>query len=170
MRSMRAVWGSLLFTVLVPGTVAGFLPLWISGWHFENALPPTALWRVLGVLLIAAGLPILLGAIYRFAVEGLGTPAPVAPTAHLVVGGPNRFVRNPMYLAVVSMVLGQALLFGRVDLLWYAVIIAVGQALFVRFYEEPTLLGQFGAEYERYRAAVPAWVPRRTPWTPQSPA
>ncbi|MEV6772348.1 isoprenylcysteine carboxylmethyltransferase family protein [Nocardia sp. NPDC051030] len=166
MKSLRPILGSLLFTIVVPGTVAGLLPLWISGWRIEHELIPTQTLRVIGVVLILAGLPILLGAIYRFAVEGLGTPAPIAPTRHLVVGGPNRYVRNPMYLAVVSMALGQALLFSQFALLWYAVLIAVGQALFVRFYEEPTLHRQFGADYDEYRQAVPAWIPRRTPWKP----
>lgn len=160
----RAAWGSLLFTVLVPGSVAGLIPLLISRWHVAHDFPIATPLRVLGVLLILAGLPILLGAIYRFAIEGRGTPAPVAPTRQLAVGGPNRYVRNPMYLAVVSIILGQALLLGRSDLLWYGVIVAIGQALFVRLYEEPTLHRQFGDDYDRYRAEVRAWLPRPTPW------
>ncbi|APA99442.1 methyltransferase family protein [Nocardia seriolae] len=160
----RAAWGSLLFTILVPGTVAGLIPLLISRWQVAHDLSPEGPLRVLGAVLIVAGLPMLLGAIYRFASEGRGTPAPIAPTRQLVIGGPNRYVRNPMYMAVVSIILGQALLLGRTDLLWYGLIVAIGQALFVHFYEEPTLHRQFGDDYDRYRAAVRAWIPRRTPW------
>lgn len=163
MGRLRSILGSTLFAIVVPGTVAGLLPWLITGWHSTHA--PAAL-RLVGVALIVLGLPVLLDAIYRFAVEGLGTPAPIAPTRHLVVGGPNRFVRNPMYLAVVAIVFGQALLLGQWSLAWYGLIIAAGQALFVRFYEEPTLQRAFGAEYERYRAAVRPWVPRLTPWHP----
>ena len=97
-------------------------------------------------------------------VEGLGTPAPVAPTERLVVGGLYRYVRNPMYLAVAATIVGQALLLGRPILLLYAGAFAVTVAAFVHWYEEPTLRRQFGDDYERYRHAVPAWWPRRTPW------
>ncbi|AYF73737.1 isoprenylcysteine carboxylmethyltransferase family protein [Nocardia yunnanensis] len=160
----RAAWGSLLFTVVVPGTVAGLLPLLISRWRVAHELWPAIPLRVLGGLLIVASLPILIGAIVRFAVEGRGTPAPIAPTRQLVVGGPNRYVRNPMYLAVVSIVLGQGLLLGRTDLLWYGLLVALGQAAFVHFYEEPTLRRQFGDDYDRYRDGVRAWIPRLRPW------
>jgi protein-S-isoprenylcysteine O-methyltransferase Ste14 len=107
---------------------------------------------------------VLVHAFARFVVEGLGTPAPVAPTEQLVVGGIYRFVRNPMYLAVVAAVVGQALLLGRVVLLAYAVVLGVVFAAFVRLYEEPTLRRQFGDDYSRYRRAVPAWRPRLRPW------
>ncbi|MGX1804428.1 methyltransferase family protein [Nocardia sp. NPDC055321] len=165
-QSARARWGSLLFTVIVPGTVAGLVPFLISRWRIDHDLQPEGVWQLIGVLLIFAGLPVLLAAIHRFATEGVGTPAPVAPTAHLVVGGPNRFVRNPMYLSVVLLIIGQAFLFGDTALLWYGALVAAAQALFVRFYEEPSLHRRFGADYDRYRAGVPAWIPRRTPWQP----
>ena len=100
----------------------------------------------------------------RFVVEGFGTPAPVAPTERLVVGGPYRYVRNPMYLAVGATIVGQALLLGRPILLLYAAAFAVVVLAFVRGYEEPTLAQQFGAEYEDYRRAVPGWRPRLRPW------
>ncbi|WP_405485368.1 methyltransferase family protein [Nocardia sp. NBC_00511] len=166
MRRSRAAWGSALFTIVVPGTVAGLIPWLISGWHVEHELSHVVVIPVAGVVLIVAGLPVLLQAIYRFAAEGSGTPAPVAPTQRLVVGGPNRFVRNPMYLAVVSIIIGQALLLGQAAVLWYGLVVALGQALFVRFYEEPALSRRFGSDYDDYRAAVPAWLPRLTPWTP----
>lgn len=166
----KAVWGSLIFTILVPGTVAILIPILLTGWHRRSDLTPATPLRFLGLFLFFAGLLILLAAIRRFATEGRGTPAPIAPTAHLVVGGPNRYVRNPMYLAVVSLILGQALLLSQSPLLWYGVIVALAQAAFVHLYEEPTLRKQFGAEYDDYRRNVPAWIPRRTPWSPAAKA
>ena len=108
----------------------------------------------------------LLDAFARFVREGRGTPAPVAPTERLVVGGLYRHVRNPMYLAVEAAILGQALLLGRSVLLAYAGVIGVAFWAFVRLYEEPTLARRYGEEYEAYRRAVPAWWPRLRPWRP----
>src|SRR5688500_4521977 len=138
--------------------MAGVVPWALTGWETGGdwSLPL----RLAGVALIAAGGVFLVHAFARFVVEGLGTPAPVAPTRHLVVGGVYRYVRNPMYLAVAATILGQALLLGRpVLLLWLAVFLAAVVA-FVRGYEEPTLRRTFGAEYEAYRRAVPGWWPR----------
>jgi protein-S-isoprenylcysteine O-methyltransferase Ste14 len=104
-------------------------------------------------------LPLSLGIRAR----GRGTPAPIAPTEHLVVGGPFRWVRNPGYVAVVSLVVGQALVFGSGAVLAYAAVLAVGFHLFVVLYEEPTLRRQFGEEYEAYCREVPRWFPRRQP-------
>ncbi|HEY3140422.1 MAG TPA: isoprenylcysteine carboxylmethyltransferase family protein, partial [Acidimicrobiales bacterium] len=109
---------------------------------------------------------VLLHAFVRFVVEGVGTPAPVAPTEHLVVGGLYRYVRNPMYLAVLAAILGQALVLGRLVLVPYAAVVAAAFVAFVRGYEEPTLAWQFGDRYQAYRAAVPGWWPRRHPWRP----
>ena len=97
---------------------------------------------------------VLVRAFARFVVEGGGTPAPVAPTERLVVGGDYRFVRNPMYLAVVTAVLGQAMIFGSLALLLYALAVWAIMAAFVRWYEEPLLLERYGDEYQRYRQAV----------------
>jgi len=119
---------------------------------------------VLGVLLIAAGLPVLLDSFARFALQGLGTPAPVLPPRHLVVTGFFRRVRNPMYVAIISMILGQGLLFGSAGVLLYGVLAWVCFHTFVRFYEEPTLRRRFGPEYEEFCANVPRWIPRLRPW------
>jgi protein-S-isoprenylcysteine O-methyltransferase Ste14 len=81
-----------------------------------------------------------------------------------VVGGLYRYVRNPMYLAVVAVVVGQALLLGRLELLLHAAALVVAFVAFVRWYEEPTLRRRFGAGYEAYSRAVPAWGPRGRPW------
>src|SRR5262249_61441980 len=141
----------------------GFGPVWLTGWESR----PAADWwlpaRVLGIALIAAGGAVLVTAFARFVLEGAGTPAPVAPPEHLVVGGLYRYVRNPMYLAVVAMILGQALLLGQLDLLWYAAVTAAAMVTFVAAYEQPTLSERYGAEYDEYRAAVPGWWPRLHP-------
>jgi protein-S-isoprenylcysteine O-methyltransferase Ste14 len=164
MRKTRAAVGSLVFLVLVPGVVAGLVPWWLTGWQVQQPFPYWLPLRVGGAILLAAGGVVLLQAFLRFVVEGLGTPAPVAPTERLVIGGLYRYVRNPMYLAVAAMIVGQALVLGQPILLLYAGAFAVAVAAFVHWYEEPTLRRQFGEQYEAYRRAVPAWWPRREPW------
>jgi protein-S-isoprenylcysteine O-methyltransferase Ste14 len=146
-----------------PGVVGGLIPYWISGgWHASGA--PFAL-QVAGAALLVAGLAVLAHTVIRFAVEGLGTPFPAAPTENLVVGGLYRYVRNPMYLAVIAIIVGQAAILGRPSLLVYAAIIWVIVAGFVRFYEEPTLFDKYGEQYAAYRRAVRGWWPRATPWS-----
>ena len=164
-RQRDATWfpaiGTTVFVLLVPGTVVGIVPYLLSRWVIG---PPFFGWPVvrwLGVVLILAAAPIFLDFVIRFAREGRGTPAPIAPTRHLVVGGSFRYVRNPGYVAVVSLLLGQALLFGSGGLVVYAAVIATAFHLFVVLYEEPTLRRQFGAEYEAYCRRVPRWLPRR---------
>jgi protein-S-isoprenylcysteine O-methyltransferase Ste14 len=147
--------------VLVPGTVAGLIPWLLTGWEANDPWPPL---QVVGVALIIAGVGVLLHAFLRFVVEGVGTPAPIAPTQRLVVGGLYRYVRNPMYLAVGATIVGQALALARPVLLAYAAVFGVTVYTFVRLYEEPTLRQQFGEQYEEYRQAVPGWWPRRRPW------
>ncbi len=154
----RAAAGSLLFLVVAPGTVAGLIPWWLTGWE---ALPFWLPARILGVALIAAGVVVLLSAFVRFVAEGVGTPAPVAPPERLVVGGLYRYVRNPMYLAVTATIVGQALALGQVVLLVYVACFALVVYAFVRWYEEPTLRRRFGDQYEEYRRSVPGWWPRR---------
>ena len=116
--------------------------------------------------MLVAGLIVLVQAFVRFVVEGFGTPAPVAAPERLVVGGVYRYVRNPMYVAILAAIVGQALILGRFGLLLYATVLWLITAAFVRFYEEPTLARRFGADYEAYRRAVPAWWPRLRPWKP----
>lgn len=162
MQKLRAALGSVVFLLVAPGVVTGLGPWWIT--HWESTGPPLVV-RVLGGLLVAVALVVLLHAFVSFVVEGLGTPAPVAPTEHLVVGGLYRFVRNPMYVAVVSVILGQALLLGRWSLVVYGLVIGLVQAAFVRLHEEPALLRRYGAGYADYRRGVPAWLPRPRPWS-----
>jgi protein-S-isoprenylcysteine O-methyltransferase Ste14 len=165
-RTASAALGSLVFLVVVPGVVAGLVPWLLTDWEVGEPAPHWLPIRLAGMLLIAGGALVLLHAFARFVVEGLGTPAPVAPTERLVVGGPYRYVRNPMYLAVGATIVGQALVLGRLVLLAYAAFFAVAVVAFVHLYEEPTLSGQFGAEYEAYRSGVPGWWPRRRAWRP----
>ena len=166
---MRRAWaavGSAVFFALAPGVVAGVVPWLLTGWEARD-LPAWALpLRAAGVVLVVAGAGVLVHAFARFVAEGLGTPAPVAPTQELVVGGLYRYVRNPMYLAVLAVIVGQALALGRLVLLPYAAVMAAAFVSFVHLYEEPTLTEQFGARYQAYRRAVPGWWPRRHPWRP----
>ena len=163
-RKLPAVIGSLIFLVVAPGTLAGYVPWAISRWR---VLPPFLGFppiRYLGVLLMCLGAPVLLDSFARFALQGFGTPAPIFPPDRLVVFGWYRYVRNPMYVAVTSLIIGQALLFGDLRVLAYAAVVWLGFHLFVLLYEEPALRSQFRADYERFCAAVPRWVPRLTPW------
>src|SRR3954470_16930271 len=150
--------GSLVFAVAQPGVMAGLIPYWITG-GWDASDPPLAL-QIAGALLLVAGLGVLAHTVIRFAVEGLGTPFPAAPTEHLVVGGLYRHVRNPMYLAVIAVVLGQAGILGRWVLIAYAAVFWAVVASFVKLYEEPTLAERYGAQYDAYRAAVRGWWPR----------
>jgi protein-S-isoprenylcysteine O-methyltransferase Ste14 len=162
MRLRSAALGSALFFALAPGVVVGLAPWWITRWEVQAAPLPV---RLLGGLLLVVALPVLVSAFVRFVRDGLGTPAPVAPTERLVVTGAYRYVRNPMYVAVVSAIVGQGLLLGQAVLLGYAGLILALVFAFVRLYEEPVLRRQFGVEYEAYRRAVPGWVPRLRPWS-----
>jgi protein-S-isoprenylcysteine O-methyltransferase Ste14 len=161
-RSGAAI-GSIAFAIGQPGVVAGIVPYLLTpGWTSDGA--PFAL-QVVGVALLAIGLAVLVLTIGRFVVEGLGTPFPTAPTKNLVVGGLYRYVRNPINLGVLAVILGQAAILASVILLEYAVVIWLVDASFVRFYEEPTLLNEYGEQYTAYRRAVRAWLPRFPPWT-----
>ena len=157
-----AVAKTLLFTALVPGSVAGIVP-WLI--RRDSAL------AVRGAELEAAAVVIVLGiaiylytAFWSFAAIGGGTPAPIAPTKILVVQGLHRFVRNPMYIGVGLIVGGQAWLFHSLPLAVYLAFMLAAAHLFVLFYEEPTLRKMFGTEYEEYCRNVRRWVPRVRPW------
>jgi protein-S-isoprenylcysteine O-methyltransferase Ste14 len=166
MRRPTAAVGSAVFFLAAPGMVAGLIPWLLTRWQARELLPYWAPMRVLGGILLVAGLIALIRAFVRFVMEGLGTPAPIAAPERLVVGGVYRYVRNPMYVAVLAVIVGQALLLGRLGLLLYAAAAWLLVAVFVRWYEEPTLTRRFGEDYEAYRRAVPAWWPRLRPWEP----
>jgi protein-S-isoprenylcysteine O-methyltransferase Ste14 len=160
---VRAWVGTLVFLVVTPGVVAGLIPGLISGWRIAWTGAWLAAVAVAAALLLLSGVALLLDAFARFA-RADGTPAPPAPTAHLVVVGPYRYVRNPMYLAVLAIILGQALLFGSWGLVVYAGIVLLMVVLFVLGYEQPTLERDYGEEYREYRRHVRGWIPRVRPW------
>jgi protein-S-isoprenylcysteine O-methyltransferase Ste14 len=162
-RKVLAIIGSAVFLVIAPGFVAGLVPWWISRWRLAVPFLEMPLFRFAGGMLLTLGVIGLLDSFVRFAVQGVGTPAPVFPTRHLVVTGLYRYVRNPMYLAVVSAILGQGLIFGNITLLEYGGLVWLLFHLFVLVYEEPTLRASFGSEYKVYCAEVPRWIPRFTP-------
>jgi protein-S-isoprenylcysteine O-methyltransferase Ste14 len=156
--------GTGLFLLLAPGTVAGLVPWWITRWRMQPPQLGFSGFRVIGALMIAAGIAVVLDSFARFALQGLGTPAPILPTRHLVVSGLYQYVRNPMYVGVLGIILGQGLLFGDARLFAYGILLWLGVHVFVVGYEEPTLRRSFGAEYEAFRHNVPRWIPRLSPW------
>jgi protein-S-isoprenylcysteine O-methyltransferase Ste14 len=132
MRRPTAALGSAVFFLVGPGTVVGLIPWLLAGWLVRQPVPYWAPMRVLGVILLGAGLIVLVQAFVRFIVEGLGTPAPIAAPERLVVGGLYRYVRNPMYVAILAALVGQALLLGQLGLLLYAAVLWLISAVFVR--------------------------------------
>lgn len=169
-RSMRSrpmsLLASALFLVLAPGTVAVYVPWVITRWRPGSLPLYIDIVRAVGVVLAIAGISVLLEAFWRFAWIGRGSPAPVLPTNTLVVSGFYRFVRNPMYVSVVAIVLAQAAWFWRWELVVYAALLLTLFHLFVLVYEEPTLAARYGDSYKRYRRHVRRWIPRLRPWNP----
>ena len=146
-----------IFTVLVPGTVAILIPRWLLGGF---ARPENGALTWLGGLLFALGAATYFRCAWEFAAQGLGTPAPIAPTKFLVTTALHRHVRNPMYLGVALSIVGEAALFRSLHVLVYAAVMLTIAHIFVVLYEEPTLARQFGESYEEYRRSVPRWIPR----------
>jgi protein-S-isoprenylcysteine O-methyltransferase Ste14 len=160
-RNLGALLKTAIFTIFVPGTVAGYLP-----WTLKGGAPAAArgIEEGAAISVIAIGIAIYLyTAFWGFALIGGGTPAPIAPTRILVVKGLHRYVRNPMYIGLALVIAGQAWLFHSRHIAIYLGCVLVIVNFFVLFYEEPTLRKQFGEEYERYRASVPRWIPRFRP-------
>jgi protein-S-isoprenylcysteine O-methyltransferase Ste14 len=152
---------TLLFTIVVPGTVVVLVPRWLM--RGEGALHGGWLGAA-GALLLICGAALYLRCAWDFAMRGRGTPAPIDPPRELVVAGVYRYVRNPMYIGVLSMLVGEAVLYRADVLLGYAAALFLAFHLFVVAYEEPTLRRKFGASHERYCASVPRWLPRLRPW------
>lgn len=166
MNRIAALAGSALFFVIAPGTLTILLPYAFTGFQLAPAFLDSEALRLFGAALTVVGFVPLIESFLRFALKGLGTPAPIAPPVKLVVSGFYRHVRNPMYVGVITAVTGEALFFASRALLWEVLFVALGFHIFVLLFEEPTLARQFGTEYETYRANVPRWLPRLTPWTP----
>lgn len=159
----RAALGTAAFAA-VPATAVVLIPWVLTRWQVRRPVPGGVSAQALGAALTAAGAAAVADSFVRFAVEGVGTPAPIAPARNLVVSGMYRFVRNPIYLGVAAALAGQGLLLGQPRLLACGGIVLVQAAVFVSFYEEPELARTFGDEYEEYRRNVPGWIPRLRPW------
>jgi protein-S-isoprenylcysteine O-methyltransferase Ste14 len=153
---------TLIFTILVPGTVAVLIPYRLASSTATRGTVPLGSFRYFGLALIAAGILIYLWCACDFAFAGKGTPAPIDPPKELVIRGLYKHVRNPMYVGVLSLVLGQALIFEALALFVYAGFLFLAFNLFVLFYEEPALTRKFGEAYRSYCKAVPRWIPRPT--------
>jgi protein-S-isoprenylcysteine O-methyltransferase Ste14 len=159
MKRPAAVLASVVHFAAAPGVVVGVVPWLLTGWHPADPGWPLPV-RIAGAILLAVGVCVLVAEFARFVREGEGSPAPPAPTRVLVTGGLYAHVRNPMYLAVVGAIVGQAALLGRPGLLVYAASVALVCAAFVHLYEEPTLARTYQEQYDRYREDVPRWLPR----------
>jgi protein-S-isoprenylcysteine O-methyltransferase Ste14 len=151
---------SLFFTIVVPGTVTVLIPYLILSRRPSTLQSWTPLHAV-SVLIMAIGAAILFWCIWDFAAKGRGTLAPVDPPKELVVTGLYRYVRNPMYLGVLLILLGEVAFFRSLALLQYTAIWFIIVNLFVLLYEEPALSGRFGDSYDRYRRTVNRWLPTR---------
>lgn len=158
---MRLFLKNLLFTVIVPGTVAVIVPIWMAGGCAALRATPRGPGPLLAAPLLLAGAAIYLGCVWDFATKGRGTPAPIDAPKRLVVAGLYRYVRNPMYLGVLSLIGGWALFFRSWVIFLYGCALGLAFHLFVIFYEEPHLRAVFGSSYERYCRAVRRWIPGR---------
>jgi protein-S-isoprenylcysteine O-methyltransferase Ste14 len=161
--AISGAWG-----VALGGTFGCLLPYLLGDWRLHQPLPHWVVAQVAGGILIAAGLVPIVASFAAF-VQAQGTPVPVASPPRLVVRGFYRYVRNPIYVGFLIVLVGQALLFGSRSLVEYAAVAWCIGAAAVRWYEEPTLARKFGSEYQAYRAAVRAWIPRLRPWDPGMP-
>jgi protein-S-isoprenylcysteine O-methyltransferase Ste14 len=156
-RTLSLLVRNLVFTVVVAGLGGAWVPWWILTRNGRTATP--AAWAAVPV--IAAGIALYVWCVWNFAAVGRGTPGPWDAPSRVVAAGPYRWVRNPIYLAALLIVLGEAWLFLSLALLAYAGAMAVLFHLFVVGYEEPTLRRRFGSAYLEYQRTVPRWVPRR---------
>ena len=145
------------FVLLLPGTVAGYVPLLILRAANRLHIPALSISSMAASGLAVVGAAVLLRCVWDFFATGRGTLAPVDPPRHLVVCGLYRYTRNPMYNGVLTLLLGEAWFFGCTSLITYAVWVLVGFHLFVILYEEPTLTAQFNGSYQAYRRSVPRW-------------
>jgi protein-S-isoprenylcysteine O-methyltransferase Ste14 len=159
----RAVLGTAAFAA-APATALGVVPWLLTRWQVRHPVPGGVPAQALGGVLAAAGAAVVAHSFVRFAVEGVGTPAPVAPTRNLVVSGMYAYVRNPIYLALAAALAGEGLLLGQPKLLACGGLVLLPAAVFVRLYEEPKLARTFGSGYEEYLRNVPGWIPRLRPW------
>jgi protein-S-isoprenylcysteine O-methyltransferase Ste14 len=148
----------VVFTVLVPGTVVVAIPYSLLR---EHPAPRPGLSGLLGLLPLTLGVCVYLWCAWDFACAGRGTPAPIDPPRMLVVRGLYRVVRNPMYVGVLLILIGESMFFSSLAILRYTLVVWLMFHLFIVLYEEPTLRKKFGAAYEEYRRNVSRWIPHR---------
>jgi protein-S-isoprenylcysteine O-methyltransferase Ste14 len=156
-RALVPILNTILFTIFVPGTVAGYIPYRLAD-RFSHRTSGPLEW--LGIVVIALGTAIYFRCAWEFAVRGLGTPAPIAPTKFLVTTALHRYIRNPMYVGVALVIVGEGAWFRSLHVLEYAALMLTAAHTFVVLYEEPTLRRQFGESYEQYWRTVPRWIPQ----------
>lgn len=149
---------TLVFTILVPGTLLGMVPWLLLHWSGEAVMPSFSFWLI-GLIPFFVGAILYFWCAGAFTFIGRGTPAPIDAPVFLVRSGPYQWVRNPMYLGVFSVLLGEVILFHSLSLFGYMLLAGIVVHLFVVFYEEPSLLRQFGQSYETYLRTVPRWLP-----------
>lgn len=148
---------SLLFLILAPGIVAGYIPLVLLG---RGQQVETGVFAYLALPLWLIGVIVLLWCFWDFLVKGRGTPAPLDPPKELVVTGLYRYMRNPMYVGVLAIIIGHFLWFKTISMIVYAAVVFLAFYLFVTLYEEPYLKKTFGTAYDDYIKKVPRWTPR----------
>ena len=137
-----------------------FLPARVVSWSGMPSIAVIGLWQIFGMILAAVGGAIALWCIFTFVFVGKGTPAPFDSPRRLVVRGPYRIVRNPMYVGAALVLAGAALYYKSLPLLAYAILFVLAMHLFVLLYEEPTLRRTFGDDYEVYCGRVGRWLPK----------
>ena len=149
-----------LFTVLVPGTVAVYIPLRIVTSRTGTLRPDWGAWQIAALLPLSIGAAIYFWCLWDFAVRGHGTPAPIDAPKHLIVRGLYKYVRNPMYIGVLLVTVGWAVLIQTSRILVYGIVVGLFFHLFVVLFEEPLLRERFGEVYLNYCRGVGRWVPR----------
>jgi protein-S-isoprenylcysteine O-methyltransferase Ste14 len=153
------VFRNLFFTILQPGVVAGLLPYWILGSQFSETFKNSiSFFQYIAIFIFTAGIAILFYCIGLFVVKGKGTLSPADPTKKLVVSGLYKFSRNPMYIGVILMLMGEAIFFSSSSLWIYSAIVFIAFHLFIIFHEEPRLNRVFGTEYHQYQKTVRRWL------------
>ena len=150
---------NLLFTILQPGLVAGAVPFWILGDKGNEPFRHSFhLYHYVGALVFVIGLIIMVSCIISFAVKGKGTLSPADPTKQLVITGLYKFSRNPMYVGVTMILIGEAVFFQSFNLLIYSLFIYLAFNIFIMLHEEPRLRKVFGEEYKKYCQKVRRWI------------
>ncbi len=150
----------MLFLLIVPGTTLGVIPYLLITSDYNVLLIPLGPFRYVGMGLCIVGIMGMLWCVWNFIAVGRGTPAPIDPPRELVITGPYRFVRNPMYIAAITILIGEVLLYESVLLFVYLLFVALGFHLFIIFYEEPKLRSSFPEGFNNYTHRVPRWIPR----------